>query len=44
MGDLKKDSFDTVWKNPVYQDFRTRVFTDRKSVDICTNCTEGMRV
>ena len=44
MGDLKKDSFDAVWKNPVYQEFRTRVFTDRKSIDICTNCTEGMKV
>lgn len=44
MGDLKKDSFNTVWKNPIYQEFRNKVFTDRKSVDICTNCTEGMKV
>jgi len=44
MGDLKTDSFDAVWKNPVYQEFRTKVFTSRKSVDICMNCTEGMKL
>ncbi|MCF8369158.1 MAG: radical SAM protein [Bacteroidales bacterium] len=44
MGDLKKDSFDTVWKNPEYQKFRTRVITKRKAIDICRNCTEGMRL
>jgi len=44
MGDLKKDSFDTVWKNKTYQEFRTKVFTQRKSIDICRNCTEGMKL
>ncbi|MCD4695622.1 MAG: SPASM domain-containing protein [Bacteroidales bacterium] len=44
MGDLKKDSFHKVWKNPVYQKFRTQVITDRKSIDICRNCTEGMKL
>ena len=44
MGDLKKDSFDTVWKNKTYQEFRTKVFTNRKSIDICRNCTEGMKL
>jgi radical SAM protein with 4Fe4S-binding SPASM domain len=44
MGDLKKDSFDTVWKNKTYQNFRTKVYTDRKSIDICRNCTEGMKL
>jgi len=42
MGDLKKDSFATVWKNPTYQKFRTQLITNRKSIDICRNCTEGM--
>lgn len=44
MGDLKKDSFDTVWKNKTYQEFRMKVLTNRKSVDICRNCTEGMKL
>jgi radical SAM protein with 4Fe4S-binding SPASM domain len=44
MGDLKKDSFETVWHNKTYQAFRTRILTQRKSIDICRNCTEGMKV
>lgn len=44
MGDLKKDSFETVWKNKTYQEFRRKVFTNRKSIDICRNCTEGMKL
>jgi MoaA/NifB/PqqE/SkfB family radical SAM enzyme len=44
MGDLKKDSFDAVWKNPTYQEFRTKVFTNRKSIDIWVNRPEGMRL
>jgi radical SAM protein with 4Fe4S-binding SPASM domain len=44
MGDLKKDSFDAVWKSEPYKRFRTQVFTKRKSIDICRNCTEGMKL
>jgi len=44
MGDLKTDSFARIWKNPVYQEFRTKVFTARKSIDICRNCTEGIEL
>ncbi|MCB2221881.1 MAG: SPASM domain-containing protein [Bacteroidetes bacterium] len=44
MGDLKTHSFDDVWKSEPYKAFRTRVITNRKSIDICTNCTEGMKL
>ena len=37
-------SFKDIWKSNEYQDFRTKVLTDRKSVDMCMNCTEGMKV
>lgn len=43
MGDLKEIPFKKVWRNEMYNDFRTRVFTKRKEIDICQNCTEGMK-
>ena len=43
MGDLKKDSFRTIWNNSEYTEFRKRVLSERKSVAICRNCTSGMR-
>lgn len=44
MGDLKIDSFKTVWKNTKYNGFRKQLLTNRKSIDICRNCTEGMNL
>ena len=44
LGDLKLNTFKEVWKGPLYNDFRNKVFTNRKDVDICKNCTEGMKV
>ena len=44
MGDLKNNSFNEVWKSEPYREFRTRVITNRKSIDICRNCTEGMKL
>lgn len=43
MGDLKELPFRKIWKGKMYADFRTRVFTRRKEIDICQNCTEGMK-
>jgi radical SAM protein with 4Fe4S-binding SPASM domain len=43
LGDLKEIPFKQVWRGKIYNDFRTRVFTKRKDIDICQNCTEGMK-
>jgi radical SAM protein with 4Fe4S-binding SPASM domain len=43
MGDLKEIPFKEVWRGKMYNDFRTRVFTNRKQTDICQNCIEGMK-
>lgn len=40
LGDLKKQSFDEVWKGETYEVFRRKLFTARKEIDICRNCTE----
>jgi len=37
-------TFKDIWISEKYQNFRNKVLTNRKSVDMCTNCTEGMKV
>ena len=44
LGDLKEYSFKEVWGGKLYNDFRHKVFTRRKEIDICRNCTEGMKI
>ncbi len=44
MGDLNKESFDKIWNNQKYIDFRKSVLKNRKGIDICKNCTEGTKV
>jgi radical SAM protein with 4Fe4S-binding SPASM domain len=44
LGDLSKQSFKELWHNKEYQNFRTRVLESRSNVDICENCSEGVRV
>ena len=40
MGDLKNESFKDIWRGEKYDDFRRKLFTARKEIDICKNCTE----
>lgn len=42
MGNLNEQSFNEIWQSESYKNFRKKVFTDRKSIDICQNCTEGL--
>jgi len=44
LGDLKKETFRSIWSNPNYKKFRTEILTSRKNIDICQNCSEGLRV
>jgi len=44
MGDLNKESFKDCWGNEDYKEFRKKILSSRKSIDICTNCTEGMGI
>lgn len=44
MGDLKKDSFDSIWRGDKYNDFRATLLRSRSSIDICKNCTEGTKI
>ena len=44
MGDIRKAEFHQIWKSAIYSKFRKQVFTDRTSIDICKNCSEGSKV
>ncbi|MCX8019954.1 MAG: SPASM domain-containing protein [Chitinophagaceae bacterium] len=44
MGDLKKSTFREIWRSDAYRQFRQRILTGRKNIDICANCSEGTKV
>lgn len=44
LGNVAFQSFQSVWKSPLYHSFRSKILTDRNSIDICQNCTEGSKV
>lgn len=44
LGDLQKESLETVWKNKDYQAFRSAILHSRSEIDICKNCSEGTKV
>lgn len=44
IGTVEEKPFKEIWFSESYQNFRNNVLIDRKSIDICTNCTEGTEV
>lgn len=44
MGNLNDLSIEEIWSNKKYNKFRTQILKDRKSIDICKNCSEGLKV
>jgi radical SAM protein with 4Fe4S-binding SPASM domain len=40
LGDLKKEVFRDIWRGETYNSFRRKLFSGRKEIDICRNCTE----
>lgn len=43
-GNIKEEKFENIWKSKDYNKFRLSVLRSRKSVDMCTNCTEGLKM
>jgi radical SAM protein with 4Fe4S-binding SPASM domain len=43
MGDLNNESFKSVWNGQRYTAFRKKILTGRNKIDICRNCTSGLR-
>jgi len=44
LGELKQQSFTSVWHSEEYNHFRQSILKGRDQIDICTNCTEGTKV
>lgn len=44
MGSLENQTFTKIWQSENYQRFRKKILTNRRAIDICRNCTEGMKV
>jgi radical SAM protein with 4Fe4S-binding SPASM domain len=44
MGNIKKNKFENIWKNSLYQQFRSSLLRSRKDIDICKNCSEGTNI
>lgn len=44
MGTVNGRSFYDIWNSKEYVNFRKKILSDRKSVSMCTNCTEGLKV
>ena len=43
MGDLNRESFRSIWNSPRYYEFRKMVLSGRNKINICMNCTAGLR-
>lgn len=44
LGDLKKNTFEEIWRSDAYNDFRKMILNSREQIEICKNCTEGTKV
>lgn len=44
LGNLQRQSFKEIWNNDNYKQFRKEIMTSRKNIDICANCSEGLKV
>ena len=44
MGDLNQQSFEEIWTSEPYQEFRQSILRSRSEIEICKNCSEGLKV
>ena len=44
MGNMAELPFKKIWNGEKYYNFRKQLFTNRKNIDICQDCTEGTKV
>lgn len=44
LGTLQHLPFKELWQNSEYKSFRGKVLQSRKNIDICANCSEGVKV
>lgn len=44
MGEVGESEFSQIWEGDNYQRFRKMVIRDRDSIEMCRNCTEGLKI
>jgi radical SAM protein with 4Fe4S-binding SPASM domain len=44
MGDMNEDSFIDIWNGTKYRLYRRSLLTDRNMIEICRNCTSGLKL
>jgi hypothetical protein len=44
LGDLKQKSFEAIWQDSAYREFRNSLIKGRANNEICSNCSEGLSV
>jgi len=44
IGNIAKLNIKELWKSSLFNDFRRKVFQNRKKNAICSNCSEGLRI
>ncbi len=44
MGNINENTLEEIWNGERFNDFRKAILKNRKSIDICNNCTEGTKV
>ncbi|MCB9245277.1 MAG: SPASM domain-containing protein [Flavobacteriales bacterium] len=44
MGNIQSSDFESIWNGDKYRDFRDTLFRGRQNIDICMNCSEGVKV
>jgi radical SAM protein with 4Fe4S-binding SPASM domain len=43
MGDLNEESFSEIWNGPRFRIFRKSILSGRNMIEICRNCTSGLK-
>ena len=44
LGDLKTQSFTSLWQGEKYRRFRASLLKGRDQIEMCRNCSEGTKV
>ena len=44
LGDLNKTTFEEIWQGAQYKEFRASLLRSRSEIEICKNCSEGLKV
>lgn len=44
LGNISHQTLKSIWKNQVYAAFRNSILKSRKEIEICKNCSEGLKV